>query len=264
MKKSKPSPPAFPAGRWAWAAKAREFEARFTERLGRPFLMVDSGSNALYLAMTLLGLPPGSQVIVPSLTWVSCAQAVVLAGHKPVFADVDLDAQNLDAVHVERVLTRETKAIMAVHYAGKPVRVEILRPFGLPILEDAAHAVDSTLNGKYCGALCDVGIYSFDSVKNLATPEGGGLTAADPKRIERVKHLRYCGIGKPQRKSRSDMSLFAMIKYTEEARANTRCAATHIDQTTLAPAAGTARCRHDPAPRSPCSCAFQAAPRTAP
>ena len=177
-------------------AKVREFEARFTDRLGQGFLMVDSGSNALYLAMTLLDLPPGSQVIVPSFTWVACAQAVVLAGHKPVFADVDLETQNLDAGSVERAITRETNAIMAVHYAGKPVRIETLRRFGLPILEDAAHAVDSTLGGRHCGAIADVGIFSFDSVKNLATPEGGGLTAADPKRIERARHLRYCGIGK--------------------------------------------------------------------
>ena len=177
--------------------KTARFEKSFADRLGLPgFVLLDSGSNALHLAVKLLDLPPGSEVLAPSFTWIACAHAVVLAGHKPVFCDVDLDTHNVTLKTAEKAVTKKTKAVMAVHYAGLPVRVDELRKLGLPIVEDAAHAVDSKLKGVSCGSLGDVGIYSFDAVKNLAMGEGGGLTAKDPARLARAKQLRYCGIGK--------------------------------------------------------------------
>lgn len=171
------------------------FEAAMEDQLGAPMVMVDSGSNALHLAIAALRLPPGSDVVVPALTWVACANAVVLAGHRPVFADVDAATQNVTAEHVEQVLTPRTAAVMVVHYAGLPVDVDAIAALGPPVVEDAAHAVDSTLDGRPCGTLGDVGIYSFDAVKNLATPDGGGVTSGDPEILERVRQLRYCGIG---------------------------------------------------------------------
>jgi dTDP-4-amino-4,6-dideoxygalactose transaminase len=174
--------------------KVREFEEAFSARLGVPFVMTNSGSSALHLAVAALDLPPGSEVIVPSFTWVACAHAVVLAGHRPVFCDVDLDTQNIDAAAVEPALSDRSAAIMVVHYAGRPARVDELEGFGLPILEDAAHAVDSMLGGRRCGTLGRVGVFSFDSVKNLATPDGGGLCSPDPELVERARALRYCGL----------------------------------------------------------------------
>jgi dTDP-4-amino-4,6-dideoxygalactose transaminase len=177
--------------------KVSEFEEKFAARLGLGhFAMVDSGSNALYMAVSLLNLPPGSEVIVPAFTWVSCAQAVLLAGHKPVFCDVELDTLNVSRKTVEAAMTENTKAIMVVHFAGKPVDMNPIIELGLPIIEDAAHAVDSTYYGKPCGGIADVGIFSFDAVKNLTTGEGGGITTQKPELIERAKILRYCGIGK--------------------------------------------------------------------
>ncbi len=177
--------------------KTAAFEKNFAERLDLPgFVLLDSGSNALQMAVKLLDLPPGSEVIVPSFTWISCAHAVALCGHKPVFCDVDLDTHNATKKTVEAAMTKKTKAVMVVHYAGLPARVDEIKKIGLPIIEDAAHAVDSRLKGKACGGLGEVGIYSFDAVKNLAMGEGGGLTAKDPKRLARAKQLRYCGIGK--------------------------------------------------------------------
>jgi len=85
---------------------------------------------------------------------------------------------------------------MIVHYAGLPVIMEDIMAFGLPVIEDAAHAVDSKYKGQHCGAIGDVGIYSFDAVKNLTAGEGGGLVTKDSNLIERAKVLRYCGIGK--------------------------------------------------------------------
>lgn len=177
--------------------KVNLFEERFAARLGlENFAMVDSGSNALYMAVTLLDLPPGSDVIVPAFTWVSCAQAVILAGHNPVFCDVELDTLNVNRETVEQAMTPNTRAVMVVHFAGKPVDMDPIIELGLPVIEDAAHAVDSFYNGKPCGGIGDVGIYSFDAVKNLTTGEGGGITARRAELIDRARILRYCGIGK--------------------------------------------------------------------
>ena len=177
--------------------KTKSFESEFSSRLGLPDLaLLDSGSNSLFMAIKLLKLPPGSEVIVPSLTWIACAHAVVLAGCKPVFADVELDTQNISRHTIEPHLSPKTAAIMVVHYAGKPVDMDGVLRFGRPVIEDAAHAVDSYLNGKACGSLGNVGIYSFDAVKNLAMGEGGGLTARDPELVAQARLLRYCGIGK--------------------------------------------------------------------
>lgn len=177
--------------------RTKEFETKMAERLGlKGFVMLNSGSNALYMAVKLLKLPAGSEVIVPSFTWISCAHAVVLNRCKVVFADVDLRTHNITADTIERCLTSNTRAIMIVHYAGKPVDMRRIGELGHPIVEDAAHAVDSTFDGKYCGGIGDVGIYSFDAVKNLAVGEGGGLTAKDPALVEKARVARYCGIGK--------------------------------------------------------------------
>jgi dTDP-4-amino-4,6-dideoxygalactose transaminase len=174
-----------------------QFEQKYQQKYRLPsFAMVDSGSNALFMAVTLLNLPPSSEVIVPSFTWVSCAQAVILAGHKPVFCDVDLHTMNIRAVDIEAQITDNTAAVMVVHYAGLAVDMDPILALGYPIIEDAAHAVDSTYKGKPCGAIGDVGIFSFDAVKNLTVGEGGGITTRDPVLIERAKVMRYCGIGK--------------------------------------------------------------------
>lgn len=176
--------------------KVKAFEEAFGRRLSQPFAMLDSGSNSIYMAMKLLDLPPGSEVILPSFTWIACAHSIVLAGHTPVFCDVDRDTQNVTAETIAQRITSGTRAVMVVHYAGKPVRMKPIVELRLPVIEDAAHAVDSQLCGIPCGAIGNIGIYSFDAVKNLATAEGGGLTAKDPEMVTRARLFRYCGIGK--------------------------------------------------------------------
>jgi len=177
--------------------KTRAFEEQFAARLGAPgFALLDSGSNSLYLAVTLLDLAPGSEVILPSFTWVSCAHAVLLAGAVPVFCDVDLRTQNVTAEVIAPRLSPRTGAIMVVHYAGKPVRMDPILALGKPVIEDAAHAVDSKLGGRACGTMGAIGAFSFDAVKNLAMGEGGGLTSAVAGMLDRARTLRYCGIGK--------------------------------------------------------------------
>jgi aminotransferase len=180
-----------------YGKKVEEFEELFKKSRGVDnFILVDSGSNALFMALHLLDLPKGSEVILPSFTWVSCAQAVLMAGCRPVFCDVDLFSHNVTVDTISEKITENTSAIMVVHYAGKPVDLEPIKTLGLPIIEDAAHAVDSYYRGKLCGSLADVGIFSFDAVKNITTIEGGGIITKNVEMLERAKRLRYCGIGK--------------------------------------------------------------------
>jgi len=177
--------------------KVDEFEEEFKNKFNiENFIMVDSGSNALYMAVRLLDLPKGSEIILPSFTWVSCAHSIILAGHIPIFCDVDIKTMNVTKATIEKQITEKTKAIMVVHYAGLPVDMDPILELGYPVIEDAAHAVYSKYKGKHCGNIGDIGIYSFDAVKNLTAAEGGGLTCRDPKMLLKAKTLRYCGIGK--------------------------------------------------------------------
>lgn len=175
----------------------QQFEKEFAAaRRLNDLVMVSSGSSALHLAVHLLDLPPGSDVIIPSFTWVACAQAVALCGHRPVFCDVDYETQNVTAETVKAVFTKKTRAVMVVHYAGRPVDLDPIMALGEPVIEDAAHAVVSDFpDGKACGAKGAVGIFSYDAVKNLACPEGGGLTGSKEV-CQRARDLRYCGVGK--------------------------------------------------------------------
>lgn len=185
-------------GNWMGAGpKVRRFEQDMAERLGVPDLvMTNSGSAALHMAVTLLDLPPGSEVVLPALTWVACAQAVLLAGCVPVFCDVDLDSHNVTADLVAARMTSRTRAVMVVHYAGKPVDMAPVLALGLPVIEDAAHAVDSRHGGRACGTIGTIGIFSFDPVKNLATPDAGAVAARDPALVRRARELRHCGVDK--------------------------------------------------------------------
>ncbi len=177
--------------------KTKAFEKRFAEHLGvSEFALLDSGSNSLYTSIKLLNLHPGSEVILPSLTWISCAHAIVLCGCVPVFCDVDFDTQNVTAETIAPHVTPNTGAIMIVHYGGKPVKMKPILEFGLPVIEDAAHAVDSKLDGVACGTIGTVGAFSFDAVKNLAMGEGGGVASRNAEMVARARTLRYCGIGK--------------------------------------------------------------------
>lgn len=176
--------------------KVDEFETILSDKLGVPKItMVDSGSNALYLAIKSLNLPPNSIIIVPTFTWVACANAVLLAGHRIRFCDVELDG-NISERKIKEVWDRYVKAIMIVHYAGNPVDMDSINNFGVPVIEDCAHAVVSQYKGTPVGILGDVGIYSFDSVKNLATPEGGAVVSKDTEKLNFVRQVRYCGINK--------------------------------------------------------------------
>jgi aminotransferase len=177
--------------------KVARFEQRFAEYLKvDEVVMVNSGSNALYLAIHMLDLPPGSEIILPSFTWVACAHAVCLAGHNPVFCDVDPETQNISADTIHPHISPKTAAIMVVHYAGKPSDMSDILALGYPVIEDAAHALASRQNNRSCGSFGEAGIFSFDSIKNIACGEAGALIFRDPENARRARRLRYCGIEK--------------------------------------------------------------------
>ena len=162
-------------------------------------LAITNATAALHLACLALGIGPGDEVILPSLTFVASANAVGYTGALPVFADIE--SPNwlcLSPAAVEAALTPRTKAIMVVHYAGyacdMPAILAIARKHKLGVIEDAAHAVGASLNGKALGTWGDVGCFSFFGNKNLTTAEGGMLVTDNPEIAEKVRVLRSHGM----------------------------------------------------------------------
>ena len=148
------------------------------EKLGCPgALLTMSGTAALEMAAILCDLQPGDEVIMPSFTFVSTANAFVLRGAVPVFIDIRPDSLNLDESLIEPAITERTKAIVPVHYAGFACAMdEILQisaQYGLLVVEDAAHAMLSTYRGRYLGTLGHLGCLSFHETKNIISGEGG-------------------------------------------------------------------------------------------
>lgn len=130
------------------------------------------------------------------MTWVSCAQAVLMCGLKPVLSDVNLDSMIVTAENISHVISPRTKAIMVVHYSGLLCDMNPMIDLGLPVIEDDAHATDSYYKGRSCGGIGDIGIYSFDAVKNLTATEVGGITFRAEDMMQSSKNLSYCSIGK--------------------------------------------------------------------
>jgi dTDP-4-amino-4,6-dideoxygalactose transaminase len=173
-------------------------ERELERRLGAPrVLLTPSGTAALELAAMLLELEPGDEVIMPSYTFTSTANAFALRGAVPVFVDIREDTQNLDERLVEAAITRRTRAIVAVHYAGVAcemgVLTQIAKRHGLAIVEDAAHAAMASHGGRPLGTEGLLGALSFHETKNLTCGEGGALIVNDPRLVARAEVLRDKG-----------------------------------------------------------------------
>jgi len=149
------------------------------------------------MAALLLDIQPGDEVIMPSYTFVSTANAFVLRGGVPVFVDIRADTLNLDERLIEAAITPRTKAIVPVHYAGVACEMdailEIARRRGLKVVEDAAQGVMATYKGRALGSLGDLGAYSFHETKNVVSGEGGALLVNDPGLVLRAECLREKG-----------------------------------------------------------------------
>ena len=161
---------------------------------------VNSGTAALNLALSLFDLK-NKEVLIPSLTFVSTAHAVILNGAKPIFVDVNPETLCLDEKQIQNSITKNTKAIIPVHFAGFPCNLTAMRSIckknNLYLIEDAAHAIGSTFNNKKIGAHGDAVCFSFHPVKNLAMPTGGAITINHKNHKKFRKQLesrRWCGI----------------------------------------------------------------------
>jgi dTDP-4-amino-4,6-dideoxygalactose transaminase len=181
-------------------SKTAEFESRFAEMNGvQHAVAVNSGTAALHLAVLCLGIGPGDEVIVPSLTFAATANAVYYTGARPVFADVvstnDLTIAPQD---IEQKITPRTKAIMVMHYGGFACDMDailaIADKYHLAVIEDAAHAPGATYKGKKTGTIGDVGAFSFFSNKNITTAEGGMLVTNNKDIANQARLLRSHGM----------------------------------------------------------------------
>jgi len=159
-------------------------------------LPTGSGTAALELACALL-LKRGHEVILPSFTFSSCANAILLAGAKPVFCDIDINTYNIDPNEIEKKITKKTKALMVVHYSGMACDMDKIMQIAhdkkLYIIEDAAHALGATYNGKNLGAIGNLGCFSFHGTKNAASGEGGAFVTNDKKILKIAEIIREKG-----------------------------------------------------------------------
>lgn len=175
----------------------REFAARMQTRYA---LAVTSGSAALITAMAALQVGPGDEVILPSWTWYSCYNAVVLHGALPVFAEID-ESLNIDPADLERKITPRTKAVMPVHIEGNPCDmhriVEIARRRGLKVVEDCAQSLGAAIQGRPVGSFGDINIFSLQICKTITTGDGGVITTSDPALFERASRFHDLGLLRP-------------------------------------------------------------------
>lgn len=160
-------------------------------------LLTTSCTHATEMAALLLDIQPGDEVIMPSYTFVSTADAFVLRGAVPVFADIRPDTMNMDETLIEAAITEKTKAIVPVHYAGVSCEMDtilaIAGKYGLAVVEDAAQGVCASYKGKALGTMGDYGCFSFHETKNFSMGEGGALLIRDPEHVEDAEILREKG-----------------------------------------------------------------------
>ena len=164
--------------------------------------LTTSGTSALEMACMLVDIGPGDEVIVPSYTFSSTANAIVIFGGVPVFVDIDPRTMNINADLIEAAITDKTKAIMVVHYAGVGCDMEkicdIAKRHNLYLLEDAAQVANATYHGKYLGTFGDVGCYSFHETKNYSMGEGGAVSVNNPALLDRCDIIREKGTNRTQ------------------------------------------------------------------
>jgi len=173
----------------------KEFEEKFSAKVGRKYgIAVCNGSAALVVAVAALGLKKGDEVIMPTFTIISCANAVIMAGATPVLVDSDPYTWNMDVNQIESKITPKTRAIMVVHIYGLPVDmdpvIKLAKKHGLKIIEDAAEAHGQTYNGKPCGSFGDISVFSFYANKHVTTGEGGMVVTDNEELAERCRSLR--------------------------------------------------------------------------
>lgn len=189
--------------------KVARFERMFSEYKGCAHaIAVSSCTAALHLSMLALGIGPGDEVIVPTMTFGATANAVIHAGARPVFADCERDTMNVDPEDIRRKITPRTRAIVPVHFAGRPCGMDaimaIAKEHDLRVVEDCAHAVEAEYHGRKAGTFGDLGCFSFYVTKNIITGEGGMVITENEEYAGKIKILALHGMSKDAWKRFSD------------------------------------------------------------
>ncbi|EKD85844.1 MAG: hypothetical protein ACD_37C00596G0009 [uncultured bacterium] len=191
-----------------WISSAGEniskFEDKFAEFCNTKYAITTSnGTSALHLCLVAYSIGPGDEVIVPSMTFVATANAVVYTGAKPVFVDSEFDTWNIDPENIESKITPKTKAIIPVHLYGHPAKmdkiIKIAQKYNLIIIEDAAEAHGARYNNKIVGSIGNAGCFSFYGNKIITTGEGGMITTSNKAIADKIRTLRNHG-SSPERK----------------------------------------------------------------
>jgi dTDP-4-amino-4,6-dideoxygalactose transaminase len=181
--------------------KVKKFEDMFKKYKGTKYsIALNSCTAALHLSMLAIGLKPGNEVIVPTMTFAATANAVIHAGGIPIFADCERDTMNIDPLDIERKITQKTKAILPVHFAGRPCNMDaimsIAAKYNLKIIEDCAHAIEAEYKNKKTGTFGDLGCFSFYVTKNIVTGEGGMIVTDNEDYANQIKILALHGMSK--------------------------------------------------------------------
>jgi len=189
--------------------KVHKFEEMFKNYKETKYAMaLNSCTAALHLSLLAIGINPGDEVIVPTMTFTSTASVVIHAGGVPVFADCEKDTMNIDPDDIERKITAKTKAIIPVHFAGRPcnmgVIMDIARKHKLKVIEDCAHAIEAEYHGQKTGTFGDLGCFSFYVTKNIVTGEGGMVITDNKDYADKIKILGLHGMTKDAWKRFSD------------------------------------------------------------
>jgi dTDP-4-amino-4,6-dideoxygalactose transaminase len=179
--------------------RVKRFEDDLKSYLNSPYtLALSSATAGLHLALCTLNLKPGDEVITSPMTFVATLNAIVLAGGKPVLADIEPTTFNIDVKKIEMAITQRTRAILPIHFFGLPVDLdplyEIAKHYNLRVIEDAAHAIGTSYKNNLIGSFGDTQVFSFHPNKNMTTGEGGCVTTRDPKLAKEISILRFHGI----------------------------------------------------------------------
>ncbi len=179
--------------------EVKKFENDLNFFFKREVVCVSSGTAALQLALQALGIKKGDEVLVPAITYVATFQAISATGAKLIMCDVDKDNLIISIKDAKKKLTKKTKVIMPVFYAGNPGNIEEIYKFAkknkIRVIEDAAHAFGSVYKKKKIGSFGDISCFSFDGIKNITSGEGGCVVTDNKKNINTIKDLRLLGVG---------------------------------------------------------------------
>lgn len=182
----------------------RAFEEKFREVIGAPYpVAVNSCTSALHLALVMAGVGPGDEVITTAQTMMATSHAILMQHAHPVFADIQHLTGNIDSGDIERRITERTKSILVVHWAGYPCDLDeiyaIASRHGLPVIEDAAHAIGASYKGKPIGNISPYTCFSFQAIKHVTTGDGGMLCLGSEEKYHEARRRRWYGIDRMKR-----------------------------------------------------------------